>query len=101
MMGVDKWGSPESDIVKRMCFERDKRANAPCWLCGEPIDYALGMSTLGSSGDAWEPDHYRDRKHHPELALDPANIRPSHKKCNRRRGTKAGLTQLGSPSRQW
>ncbi|MBR2835906.1 MAG: HNH endonuclease [Coriobacteriales bacterium] len=100
-MGIDRWATAEGDKVRRLCFERDKRANAPCWICNQPIDYSLGMSTNGGSKEAWEPDHRRPRKKYPELALDMANIMPSHMKCNRARGTKAGLNELGTPSRDW
>ena len=50
---------------------------------------------------AWEADHYRPRKLFPELALEPSNIRASHAKCNRSRGKRAAIAELGRPSRDW
>lgn len=85
-------------ILRRQCFERDRRLDAPCWICGEPIDYSLGQSTTRES---YEADHYLDVKNHPELAHEPTNIRPSHVKCNRSRKTKSGIDELGNRSRVW
>lgn len=95
---VDKWNSADGQKVRLQCFKRDKAANAPCWICHDPIDYTRKPS---SHPDAWEPDHYLDRKSHPELALDPNNIRASHCRCNRSRKTKASIANLGKPSRDW
>ena len=41
--------------TKMLAFERDRMASAPCWICGGPIDYALGYSTCD---EAYEADHY-------------------------------------------
>ena len=95
---VDKWNTADGRKVRLQCWRRDKAANAPCWICKDPIDYTLKPS---SHPDAWEPDHYLDRKKHPELALDPNNIRASHCRCNRSRQAKAGLANLGNQSRDW
>lgn len=86
--------------VRPRCYERDRKANAACWICGQPIDYHL---TDGP--DCWEPDHYLPRSTHPELAADPRNIRPSHRSCNRRRSdsmlVKPAADLLGVPSETW
>lgn len=79
-------------------FRRDRSANAVCWICGQPIDYSLGIS---SCRDAYEADHYIDISRHPELEYDLGNIRPSHMRCNRSRQTKANIDLLGKPSRNW
>ena len=60
-----------------------RRRNAPCWLCGQSIDY----DAPPQAPEAFEADHYRPRDTHPHLALDPTNLRPSHSSCNRSRGT--------------
>lgn len=84
--------------LRLQCFKRDKAANARCWLCGGAIDYSAKPST---TPDSWEPDHRHSVKHHPELAEVPENVYPSHKSCNRSKGDRAGLNNLGAPSREW
>lgn len=79
---------------------RDAAALAPCWLCGQPIDY-----TLTDGPDCWEPDHYHPVITHPHLQFDPANVRASHQRCNRGRGATAPAElsghSLGMRSRNW
>lgn len=97
-------GGTRWNVVKRQAFERDRAANAPCWICvaegaeDPSIDYSLGYST---GPRAYEADHYVTVHDHPELEYDLANIRPAHQSCNRRRGKRAAITQLGKPSRNW
>ena len=84
--------------LRKQCFERDKRNKSKCWICGGAIDYGAKPS---STPDSWEPDHRHSVKSHPELAEVPENVMPSHKSCNRSKGNKAGLNNLGSLSREW
>lgn len=89
-------------VVRQQCFNRDSRANAPCWICGKPINYAADSR----SPYGWQPDHVLDVYEHPELALDPSNIRPSHARCNNQRGQESKAkrktrTELGEPSEDW
>lgn len=98
---LDKWDSPAGHRVKRRCFERDRRANAPCVWCHAPIDYALGPYSRGGDTWAWSPEHVKPRDKYPELALDPANIVAAHFHCNAKRRDRAGMTNLGKPSREW
>ncbi len=84
--------------LRLQCFKRDKLADARCWLCNGKIDYSVKPS---STPDSWEPDHRHSVHTHPELAEVPENIFPSHKKCNRAKGAKAGLNNLGQRSREW
>lgn len=84
--------------TKRLAFDRDRAASAPCWICGKPIDYSLGYSTCPA---AYEADHYIPIDSHPELEYDLGNIRASHQTCNRSRQTRAGIDLLGNPSRNW
>ena len=99
MARSSKW-----DDVADKAFNRDKKANAPCWICERSIDYSLGRST-NSRGKynpkAYEPDHFLPVKLRPDLELDLANIRPRHAGCNRARHEKAGLNELGTPTRDW
>ena len=97
----DSWQSSQGKAVRLRCFERDRKADARCWLCGLPIDYSLGPAKRTGTPDAWEGDHKKPRDKYPELALDPANILPAHSHCNRSRGKKAGLSELGKPTRDW
>lgn len=98
---IDKWDTPQGRRVKAQCFKRDRAVNAPCIWCHAPIDYSIGPYTRGGDTWAWSPEHIKPRDRWPELALDPANIAPAHFRCNVRRRDKAGLTNLGRPSRDW
>jgi 5-methylcytosine-specific restriction endonuclease McrA len=54
----------------------------PCWLCGQPINYALPRQdpyTGTVNDDAPEVDHIYPRSKYPELAEDPGGFRPSHR----------------------
>lgn len=84
--------------LRRQCYERDRARDARCHICGQRIDYALAPS---SAPDAYEADHLRDVDTHPELALLPENVGPSHRRCNRARGRKAGIDNVGNRSRDW
>ena len=64
---------------------RCKAANQPCWLDGQPIDY----NAAPLSPNAFEVDHVIPVSVRPDLEYDPANIRPAHSSCNRRRQAKA------------
>ena len=84
--------------MRVQCYERDRARHAACWLCGQPIDYAAAPS---STPDSYEPDHRHPVDAHPELALVPDNVMPCHRRCNRARGKKAGIDNLGNVSRDW
>ena len=69
----------------------------PCALCGEAID-----TTLPSDNpEAFEYDHRLPIKTHPELADDPTNGQPSHRRCNRNKGAGTAHPGLGDPSEVW
>lgn len=100
-MAQDVWSTRKGRKVRARCFRRDRAALAPCAIChGErgPIDYDAAPSSTPLS---WEPDHKRSRARWPELALDMANIQPAHRICNREKGARAGMTNLGQRSREW
>lgn len=91
------------DRTRALAFERDKARNAPCWICvmegrDPTIDYSLPIS---SAPLAWEADHYIPVDDRPDLEYDLGNIRASHVSCNRTRGKRAGISLLGTPSRDW
>ena len=73
---------------------RCRALDAPCWICGQPINYDARPQTP----DAFEPDHYYPVSTHPHLAEDPANLRPSHSRCNRTRGNAAPLGEVWARS---
>lgn len=94
--------------VRRMAYNRDAARNAPCWICGKPIDYQASNDAKSAdySPDAWEPDHFYSPEERPELAEDLANLRPSHSRCNRQRGAEqknafSEARNLGKTSRAW
>ena len=65
--GTSRRGSAAWQRLRRMAFERDRALKAPCWICGRPIDYSLGLSKRSGTPWAYEPDHYLDVSRHPEL----------------------------------
>lgn len=85
-------------LLRKTFREQCEAANAPCWLCTEPIDYRAKQG----EPDAFNLDHALSRETHPHLAEDPGNFRPSHETCNKSKGTRlaAGIG-LGQRSRNW
>ncbi|WP_231632637.1 HNH endonuclease [Gordonia sp. HS-NH1] len=92
-------GTNTSDRVYRKMRARYRAkceaVQAPCWICGQPISYRA------DSPDPWELDHYHPRSRRPDLAIEPANARPSHSSCNRSRGNADVRPTLGQPSEDW
>lgn len=84
--------------IRRIAWDRDRRARAPCHICGGRIDYSIPAS---SAPHAWEPDHIVPYAQNPDLELDLCNIAASHRECNRRRGNGAHDNDLGRRSRIW
>ena len=68
-------------------FRADCRnRRAACWRCGHAIDY----DAPPQAPTAFEADHYHPVATRPWLAYAYTNLRPSHSKCNRARGSKPG-----------
>lgn len=85
--------------VRRLAWDRDRKAREVCHICGQPIDYSVPAS---SSPESWEPDHVIPYSQRPDLELDLGNIRASHKRCNRSRGDGTnGENVIGMQSRIW
>ena len=85
--------------VRRMAWDRDRKARNICHICGQPINYFLQPS---SCDEAWEPDHIIPVAMAPDLELDLNNIKASHRRCNRARGDGTnGENVLGMQSRVW
>lgn len=63
---------------------RMRAINAPCWLCGEPIDW----DRKGRGTRAPELDHAYPASTHPHLVYEPSNFRIAHARCNQRRGAR-------------
>jgi 5-methylcytosine-specific restriction endonuclease McrA len=57
-----------------------RRQHLGCWLCGNPIDYTAPRNHPA----AFEVDHVIPKS--KGGTDDPTNLRPSHSRCNRRRG---------------
>lgn len=83
--------------VRRVAYNRDRGNDAPCWICGQPIDYDAPAGTP----DAYEPDHVRPVSRFPELEFSLENIRAAHCSCNRSRGDGSGIDRIGMSSRRW
>lgn len=89
-----RWGT-----IRKMAYERDRKLNAPCWWCGQAINYIVKPS---SEPDAYEGDHKIPVSKRPDLELDLNNVMPSHRRCNRSRGDGTnGENSLGMQSRIW
>ena len=58
-----------------------ERTSAPCWLCGQPIDYNDPTGRYGHAAD-----HVLPVSDYPEHELDWANLRHAHIWCNSSRG---------------
>lgn len=87
--------------MRKEFFNQCAQQDAPCWWCGQPIDYTIPHSdpvTGHVNSDAFELDHAFPRSTHPELAEDPANFRPAHRACNNRRSDGKGDLPLGTIS---
>ncbi|TPF87436.1 hypothetical protein BW13_00870 [Bifidobacterium sp. UTCIF-37] len=84
--------------ARKQFFQQCKHNNAPCWLCGMPIDYNVDPNT---TDDSFNLDHYYPVSKRPDLQEDPAGFRPSHAQCNNLRGNKDPNTPIGQLSRQW
>ena len=85
--------------IRKMAWDRDRKAKAVCHICGQPIDYSLPPS---SGPEAYEPDHVIPVSKRPDLELDLNNILASHTRCNRSRGDgENGENALGMRSRIW
>ena len=98
-MTRDPRGTTAWKRLRVQCYERDKERNAPCSICGSRhIDYNARPS---STPDSYEPDHRLPVETHPELALLPENVQPAARRCNRARGKKAGVDNIGNRSRDW
>ena len=97
-MDRDPRHTPAWKRLRIQCYQRDKQRNARCVHCGQAIDYDAKPST---TPDSYEPDHRLIVSKHPELALLPENVQPSHTKCNRSRGNKAGINNIGRRTRNW
>ena len=86
-------------MIRRQVWDRDRKAKAPCHICGGSIDYSLRPS---SCPDSWEPDHIIPVSKRPDLELDMNNIKASHMRCNRARGDGTnGENNIGMQSRIW
>lgn len=100
---LDPDGRPRSRRYKKLKADfrtASQATNAPCWLpdCGRPIDYTL----QSPHPESFSVDHAIPVAERPDLAEDPANFRPAHLDCNKRRGTgDPNAADLGQPSEQW
>lgn len=85
--------------IRRLAWDRDRKARAVCHICEKPIDYSIKPS---SAPLAWEPDHVISVHHNKDLELDLNNVKASHARCNRRRGDGTnGICEIGQRSRMW
>jgi hypothetical protein len=74
-------------LKKQMRAER-----MPCYICRLPINYEAKQN----EPDSFELEHILPMKTHPHLAEDPANLGPSHSSCNRSKGARDVVFELGN-----
>lgn len=91
-----RWREKIRPQFRTKCAEE----HAPCWICNQPIDYTISDAT---DDEVWEPDHVHPVSTHPHLYEDPANLRASHRACNRQRSNKhhTAVDGIGTPTRVW
>ena len=68
---------------------RWRAIGAPCWICGHPIDYSLGMVTVNGKRRPHPMSFVVDEVVPVSKGGDPLdfdNTRPAHWICNARRG---------------
>lgn len=109
-MGKNKRDSRRSNSTRRNKLrKRVAELGLPCHICGKPIDYSLPARVKTPAGyvyndDAYELDelvpisrYYLGGYETPEeAALDPDNVAPAHRRCNRLRSNKS-MKDLKNP----
>lgn len=94
---TDPWKSSAGRALRAQLAADYRAANAPCWLCGQAIDY----DAPANDPEALDIDHVHPRSTHPHLALDPGNTRPSHCRCNRSKGVGQARPAVGAVTEDW
>lgn len=72
------------------------KANAPCIICEQPIDYRLPST----DPDGCSVEHIKPRSTHPHLIWEPTNWAPAHLRCNQEQSNRQTYA-LGTTSKQW
>lgn len=75
-----------------------KARNEPCWICGQAT---IDWDGPANAQDSFELEHPKPRKHFPHLALDRANAKASHGRCNRSKGAGDARPGIGTTSEAW
>lgn len=70
-----------------------------CWICTKPIDMDLSRRDPRHAM-AWTLDHLIPLSVQPDLALEPANHREAHRRCNSAKGNRS-LKRESKGSRNW
>ncbi|AWY06155.1 HNH endonuclease [Gordonia phage Suzy] len=81
--------SPQRKRKRERFYLECVETEAPCWICGEPIEYldADGEPILEGPW-SFSLDHYETVCAKPELEWNYDNWRASHHLCNQRRGAR-------------
>jgi hypothetical protein len=69
--------------------------DAPCWICGKPIDYTAPQSSRWS----FTADHLDPIGKGGDLDPGMDGLRPAHRRCNSRRGK--DNREVERNSRRW
>lgn len=88
----------ERKVMKQRAYSAMAN-NEPCYICGQPIDYAAVNRT---DPNALTIDHIKSWRDNPELRADIGNLAPTHRSCNASKGVKdQALPAHGNASRDW
>lgn len=95
--------SAEYQALRSQLKEQWRAVNAPCRICGIA---SIDWDAPKNEPDAFELDHRISRKraramNRPDLLLDPANLGPSHHRCNRGKGAGDGTPPIGEMSEEY
>lgn len=80
------WTTKDSALWRKRFAPLVASGQAICTRCHRPIH----------PDAAWDVDHILSLHEYPELARDPQNLGPAHRRCNRSSGGKEGRAkQMG------
>jgi 5-methylcytosine-specific restriction endonuclease McrA len=89
MPRVDPYSDTRYRQLRAALKRRSRAAGAPCWLCGEAIDYDLPHTDAMS----FTADHVHSLVNGGRV--DSSDLKPAHRRCNGKR--QGGATRTGGP----
>ncbi|MEE6295184.1 hypothetical protein [Georgenia wangjunii] len=93
---IPAWSGRRVTEALRRVKALGRRANAPCHICEQLIDYDLEHP----HPESCTVQHLKARSTHPHLIWDPSNWAPAHASCNKSAGV-GEPAGLGLTSQEW